>query len=325
MWEANPEIAVIQGGSSGQPQGETGEAGQNVSQVGCTLSMPENIIGIPLSESDQEFLPGWKGILEVHKLRKDDAHDTVKLCVAASEAMAISDVISSGPFENLTATTILEIALRMKEMRKACDLVVETGPVSVDEVDELDNLFDIDEQIMKDAYNDVGISITQIAESPRNMCSVRDSSQNISDSIIERHYLQPNSLSDTNTHVSETLFQCIRKEEKQEFVDHKPDKNDITVQKYNCAAADLNTFSSEASTTKKTKCFQSSGFSILADQHGQSITQKQVDKNLDDTAKNRKGSEHRETLLVKYFSYICKLNYSWLSICIFSCLANENK
>lgn len=302
MWEANPEIAVIQGGSSGQPQGETGEAGQNVSQVGCTLSMPENIIGIPLSESDQEFLPGWKGILEVHKLRKDDAHDTVKLCVAASEAMAISDVISSGPFENLTATTILEIALRMKEMRKACDLVVETGPVSVDEVDELDNLFDIDEQIMKDAYNDVGISITQIAESPRNMCSVRDSSQNISDSIIERHYLQPNSLSDTNTHVSETLFQCIRKEEKQEFEDHKPDKNDITVQKYNCAAADLNTFSSEASTTKKTKCLQSSGFSILADQHGQSITQKQVDKNLDDTAKNRKGSEHRETLLDGNFS-----------------------
>ncbi|XP_074569409.1 uncharacterized protein LOC141826055 isoform X2 [Curcuma longa] len=307
MWEANPEIAVIQGGSSGQPQDETGEAGKNVSLVGCTLSMPENIIGIPLSKSDQKYLPGWKGILEVNKFRKDDAHDTVKLCVAASEAMAISDVISSGPFENLTATTVLEIALRMKEMRKACDLDVETGPASIDEVDELDNFFDIDEQIMEDAYNDVGISITQISESPRNMCSVRDSSQNISDSIIERHYLQPNSLSDTNTHVSETLFQCIRKAEKQEFEDLEPDKNDMTVQKYDCSAAARNTFSSEASSTKKTRCLQSSGFSILADQHGQSITQKQVGKNLDDTAKNRKGSEHREILLDGNFSRKVKM------------------
>ncbi|XP_042422568.1 uncharacterized protein LOC122010192 isoform X1 [Zingiber officinale] len=298
VWEANPEIAVIQGGSSGQPQAETGEAGQNVSRVGCTLGMPENIIGIPFSKSDQEYLPGWKGIREVHKLGKDDAHDTVELCVAASEAMAISDAISSGPFENLTATTVLEIVLRMKEMRKACDLVVETCPASVDEVDELDNLFDIDEQIMEYAYNDVGISIAHIAESPRNMCSVRDSSLNISDSIIERHHLQPNSLSDTNTYVSETLFQCIRKAEKQEFEDQEPDKNDITVKKYDYSAADPNT-SSVVSTTKKTRCLQSSG---LADQHGQSITQKQVDKNLDDTAKNRKGSEHGEILLDGNFS-----------------------
>ncbi|KAK1277302.1 hypothetical protein QJS04_geneDACA003612 [Acorus gramineus] len=85
----------------------------------------------------------------------EDVSNAVELAVAASEALTISELFNSG--EILQAKSILEVALRVKQARN--EYIADALGV---EIDECDHLSELDEETMADAYEDVGISCTQV-------------------------------------------------------------------------------------------------------------------------------------------------------------------
>ncbi|KAJ8635474.1 hypothetical protein MRB53_009741 [Persea americana] len=97
----------------------------------------------------------------------------VELSIAASEALAISDLMKSGlPDDILSATAILEVALRVKQARKECCLDESgNGSTSLDDDDnENDHLSNLDESNMEDAFEDVGLSVSQVVATPDDLC-----------------------------------------------------------------------------------------------------------------------------------------------------------
>lgn len=144
----------------------------------------------------------WKNQLRLHEnpntgnICNADANDAVELSIAASEAMVISEMVKSTlQSEHLPAAAILEIALRVKQARKECssDILEDVSAYPSDEPGENDLLSDLDENTMADACDDVGISLTQIAESPDNSHYIGKS-------------LQSNPSCDLKPHTSEFHF-----------------------------------------------------------------------------------------------------------------------
>ncbi|KAJ6852942.1 uncharacterized protein M6B38_252310 [Iris pallida] len=97
------------------------------------------------------------------KIDTETLSNAIELSIAASEATAISEIVSSSlQSEQLSAAAILEIALRVKQARNEPSNVLNSVPsLSADEFDETDQLSDLDETMMADAFSDVGILCTQ--------------------------------------------------------------------------------------------------------------------------------------------------------------------
>lgn len=135
---------------------------------------------------------------------KADINDTVELSIAASEALAISELMKTGlPDDILPATAILEVTLRVKQARKECCLDESgNGSASLDDDDnENDHLSDLDESNMEDAFEDVGLSVSQVVATPDDLC---DTGQITSLLDYQIHRLDTDSSYIPNTHFSES-------------------------------------------------------------------------------------------------------------------------
>ncbi|CAN1344828.1 hypothetical protein LINPERPRIM_LOCUS40179 [Linum perenne] len=87
---------------------------------------------------------------------KADIDDAVELSIAASEALAIHELMKvESDCEGLEMGSILEAALRVKQARLE-DL--DDGCYRYDDIDEFDSLSDLDDSVMGDAFLDVGLS-----------------------------------------------------------------------------------------------------------------------------------------------------------------------
>ncbi|KAK9157476.1 hypothetical protein Scep_004050 [Stephania cephalantha] len=92
-------------------------------------------------------------------LISSDIKDAIELSIAASEALVISEIAKvDSAAEALSASAILEVALHMKQARN-CWHLNRLESVSDCITDETDQLMDLDEDIMSDAFEDVGLSI----------------------------------------------------------------------------------------------------------------------------------------------------------------------
>ncbi|KAK9123338.1 hypothetical protein Sjap_012940 [Stephania japonica] len=94
-------------------------------------------------------------------LISSDIKDAIELSIAASEALVISEIAEAdSATEALSASAILEVALHMKQARNGWCLnrLESVSDCITDEVDETDQLLDLDEDIMLDAFEDVGLS-----------------------------------------------------------------------------------------------------------------------------------------------------------------------
>ncbi|XP_057976310.1 uncharacterized protein LOC131163672 [Malania oleifera] len=91
-------------------------------------------------------------------LQIDDISAAIELSIAASEALAVHELVKREPHSDaFPAAAVLEVALRVKQARSE-------GPESAslclaEEVDEFDSLSDLDEYAMADAFEDVGLSL----------------------------------------------------------------------------------------------------------------------------------------------------------------------
>ncbi|KAL6009849.1 hypothetical protein ACLOJK_000280 [Asimina triloba] len=97
-------------------------------------------------------------------LQKTDILDAVELSIAASEALAISEMLNMDSPEIFSAATILEIGLRVKHARNQYhDGLVYEPSCTTDDFDETDQLSNMDENTLLDAFEDVGLSVTKVA------------------------------------------------------------------------------------------------------------------------------------------------------------------
>ncbi|XP_021752281.1 uncharacterized protein LOC110717809 isoform X2 [Chenopodium quinoa] len=100
-------------------------------------------------------------ILNSNSAEDDDISDAVELSVAASEALAILNIVQSGSFsEALSTSAIIEVALRVKQARlvelKDFSYCFENSDSSAD------TLSDIGDSEMEDAFKDVGLFISSL-------------------------------------------------------------------------------------------------------------------------------------------------------------------
>ncbi|KAL2920979.1 Mediator of DNA damage checkpoint protein 1 [Bienertia sinuspersici] len=87
----------------------------------------------------------------------DDIIGAVELSVAASEALVIHRVVQSGSlYEAMSASAILEVALRVKQAR--LDELKDSSCCCKDSGNTVDILSDLGESDMEDAYKDVGLT-----------------------------------------------------------------------------------------------------------------------------------------------------------------------
>ncbi|CAL5201390.1 unnamed protein product [Lathyrus oleraceus] len=95
---------------------------------------------------------------KVEYFKSDDISDAVELSIAASEALVIHDLVKmESVSETLSTETVLEIALRVKQARLEG---LEDGFLSSSvESDCSDSLSDLNDFLMEDAYEDIGLSI----------------------------------------------------------------------------------------------------------------------------------------------------------------------
>ncbi|GAB4827759.1 hypothetical protein Ancab_034645 [Ancistrocladus abbreviatus] len=85
-----------------------------------------------------------------------EINNVVELSVAASEVLVIHELLQSGSSaEVLSAATILELALRVKQAR--LERMGNDCICSIEESDNIDGLSNIDDSDMEDAYEDVGL------------------------------------------------------------------------------------------------------------------------------------------------------------------------
>ncbi|XP_021774930.1 uncharacterized protein LOC110738805 isoform X2 [Chenopodium quinoa] len=96
-------------------------------------------------------------ILNSNSAEDDDISDAVELSVAASEALAIHNIVQSGSFsEVLSTSAIIEVALRVKQARLVVSYCFEDFDNSAD------SLSDIGDSDMEDAFKDVGLFISSL-------------------------------------------------------------------------------------------------------------------------------------------------------------------
>lgn len=87
-----------------------------------------------------------------------DINEAVELSIAASEALVILDPVKSSPVtESLETAAVLEVALQVKQARMMG--LEDSLDCSMQDIDEIDFLIDLDDSSMADAFEDVGLSV----------------------------------------------------------------------------------------------------------------------------------------------------------------------
>lgn len=112
------------------------------------------------------------------------AADAVELCIAASEALVINEVIESDSFEkSSSASAILEASLQVKQAR--LDVWKNTFSGSIDVISEMDNLSDLDDITMESAYEDAGIHFNELPGNELSVSQVKDTLESEYDEDLE--------------------------------------------------------------------------------------------------------------------------------------------
>ncbi|KAG9454856.1 hypothetical protein H6P81_007760 [Aristolochia fimbriata] len=96
------------------------------------------------------------------KRKRNKFDDAVELSIAASEALAISELVKCDDTSELFhASAVVEVALKLKQARNqhCSNLLEETSACQPKEVDETDLLHELDENCMQSAFEDVGLPI----------------------------------------------------------------------------------------------------------------------------------------------------------------------
>ncbi|KAL7225658.1 hypothetical protein ACSBR1_020923 [Camellia fascicularis] len=94
-------------------------------------------------------------------LKVSDINEAVELSIAASEALIIHDMVKSSPSaKSLAAAAVLEIALRVRQAR--LEGLEDGFHCPTEDIDEMDFLSDLDESDMADAFDDVGLSVSNL-------------------------------------------------------------------------------------------------------------------------------------------------------------------
>ncbi|KAM0950852.1 putative BRCT domain-containing protein [Dioscorea sansibarensis] len=153
-----------------------------ISPSNCAQRQVKSSSSMPVSKTGQKRVRFRKKV-DFSNLKNKGICDAVELSIAASEALVISDMATSRlQCETFPTEAILEIALRVKQARKECHLdVTETAlPVLLsDALDEIDQLSDLDDDIMKNAFDDVGLFLNQmVAPAAVNLIPNGNSSHN---------------------------------------------------------------------------------------------------------------------------------------------------
>lgn len=142
------------------------------------------------------------------RVKSGDPIEAVELSIAASEAVVISELLSTS-MELLSAEAILEISLRVKHARNNFHSnTLDTSAQSTYEIDESDQLSDLDDSVMVGAFEDAGICFTEVISDPdgKNDWSCEVTSivnTHISESQLERVSQQNPELEPQNIDVHE--------------------------------------------------------------------------------------------------------------------------
>ncbi|KAK1374108.1 hypothetical protein POM88_030301 [Heracleum sosnowskyi] len=99
----------------------------------------------------------------------------VELSIAASEALLIHEIIDSGQTtSSLSASAILEVALQVKQAR--VEGYIEASNIMHEENSDVDYLSDLDDTMMRDAYEEVGLTFCafHLSSSDLNISQVQD-------------------------------------------------------------------------------------------------------------------------------------------------------
>ncbi|CAL0333003.1 unnamed protein product [Lupinus luteus] len=94
---------------------------------------------------------------DVKRFESDDISNAVELSIAASEAMVIHDLIKVESVSETCADAVLEAALRVKQAR--LEGLDDGFHSSSEESDYSDSLSDLNDFLMEDAYQDIGLPL----------------------------------------------------------------------------------------------------------------------------------------------------------------------
>lgn len=168
MSESNHTMLMKRIGTSAVPEEKANQFKPEV----CRNAGLVNVAPSPLVEKSDKLGPqyfsnnldtGTKHEDNVRLLKVADISDAIELSVAASEALLIHEVMESGSTtKSLSASAILEVALRVKQAR--LEGFKEALKFSHEESSDIDCLSDLDESTMADAYEEVGLSISPVAQ-----------------------------------------------------------------------------------------------------------------------------------------------------------------
>ncbi|KAH6819140.1 hypothetical protein C2S51_002743 [Perilla frutescens var. frutescens] len=112
------------------------------------------------------------------------ASDAVELCIAASEALVINEVIDCDSFEKYSsASAILEASLQLKQAR--LEVWKNTFADSLSVISDMDNLSDLDDMTMKSVYEDAGIHFSEFPGNELSVSQVKDTLESDHDDELE--------------------------------------------------------------------------------------------------------------------------------------------
>ncbi|KAL6545938.1 hypothetical protein OROGR_009812 [Orobanche gracilis] len=130
----------------------------------------------------------WSPVVElekpIHKIEllkhtenvnlSEAAADVVELCIAASEALVINEVVERDTFsKSSSASAILEASLQVKQAR--LEVWKNTSSGSIHITSEVDNLSDLDDVTMESAFEDAGIHLSELPGNELSVSQVKDS------------------------------------------------------------------------------------------------------------------------------------------------------
>lgn len=114
----------------------------------------------------------------------EDGSDAVELCIAASEALVINEVIESDSFEKYSsASAILEASLQLKQARLEVWENIVSDSSSV--ISDMDNLSDLDDITMESVYDDAGIHFMELPGNESSVSRVKDTLESEEDEELE--------------------------------------------------------------------------------------------------------------------------------------------
>lgn len=128
---------------------------------------------------------------KIEQLKLDDSvnfseasSDAVELCIAASEALVINELIDSDSLEkSSSASAILEASLQLKQAR--LEVWKNTFADSFSVISVMDNLSDLDDITMANVYEDVGVHFTELSGNELSVSQVKDTLESEHDELLE--------------------------------------------------------------------------------------------------------------------------------------------